>query len=149
MLPTIRLATAENVATIARIVHDAYNKYVTRIGQLPGPRLEDYAAQVAANLVHVCQDDTGIAGVIVLEPQPDHLLLDNVAVAPAWQGQGIGRLLLEFADAEARRRGFSELRLYTHALMHENQALYSRLGWREYAREEQDGFQHVFMRKRL
>ena len=47
------------------------------------------------------------------------------------------------------RRGHGELRLYTHALMHENQALYSRLGFVETYRAEQAGFPRVFMRKHI
>ena len=31
--------------------------------------------------------------------------------------------------------------------MHENIALYTKLGWQEYGRGEQAGFQRVFMRK--
>jgi len=30
---------------------------------------------------------------------------------------------------------------YTHVLMHENIVLYTKLGWREYGRGEQSGFQ--------
>lgn len=145
----IRPAVAADVPAIARIVHDAYVKYVARIGREPGPMLDDYAARVAAGEVSVCVEADRIVGVLVLLPAAGYLLLDNIAVEPAWQGRGVGRMLLDFADAEARRRGYAELRLYTHALMHENQALYTRLGWQEYARGEQNGFQRVFMRKGL
>lgn len=143
----IRPATEADVPAVAAIVYDAYVKYVARIGRQPGPMLDDYAARVAAGEVSVCVEGDAIAGILVLEPAPDHLLLDNIAVAPAWQGRGVGRMLLDFADAEARRAGFAELRLYTHVLMHENIALYRHLGWQEYARGEQSGFQRVFMRK--
>ena len=146
-MPVIRRAVVADVPAIERIVHDAYMKYVDRIGKPPGPMLDDYAARVAAGEVSVCAEGDAIAGILVLEPAADHLLLDNIAVAPAWQGRGVGRLLLDFADAEARRVGHAELRLYTHVLMHENIALYTKLGWQEYGRGEQAGFQRVFMRK--
>jgi GNAT superfamily N-acetyltransferase len=146
-VPAIRRAVAADVPAIERIVHDAYVKYVDRIGKQPGPMLDDYAARVAAGEVSVCGEADALAGILLLEPASDHLLLDNIAVAPAWQGRGVGRLLLDFADAEARRAGYTELRLYTHVLMHENIALYTRLGWQETGRGEQAGFQRVFMRK--
>lgn len=146
---SIRPAVAADVPAITSVVHDAYVKYVARIGKPPGPMLDDYAARVAAGQAWVCVEGDAVAGILVLEPEPDHLLLDNIAVAPAWQGKGVGRMLMEFADAEARRAGFAELRLYTHVLMHENIALYARTGWEEYARGEQAGFQRVFMRKRV
>jgi ribosomal protein S18 acetylase RimI-like enzyme len=147
--PIIRAAHADDVPAIARIVHDAYMKYVPVIGKKPGPMLDNYAEHVAAGEVSICIRGTEVAGILVLIDAPDHLLLDNIAVAPSWQGRGIGRMLLHFANAEARRRGFSELRLYTHVKMTENIALYSRQGWEEYARGEQAGYERVFMRKRV
>jgi ribosomal protein S18 acetylase RimI-like enzyme len=147
--PIIRTARDDDVLAIARIVHDAYVKYVQRIGKKPGPMLDNYAELVAAGEVSICIGGSEVAGILVLIDAPDHLLLDNIAVAPSWQGRGIGRMLLHFADAEARRRGFSELRLYTHVKMTENIALYSRQGWEEYARGEQAGYERVFMRKRV
>ncbi|MBV9898154.1 MAG: GNAT family N-acetyltransferase, partial [Chloroflexi bacterium] len=66
-----------------------------------------------------------------------------------WQGRGLGKRLLEFAEGEAKRLGFSEVRLYTNALMTENRALYARVGYVEYERRDVDGRDTVFMRKRL
>lgn len=141
----IRPADAADLPAIERIVRDAYTKYIARIGKPPGPMQDDYAALVRSHSVWVAGDPIG--GAIVLLPEDDHLLLDNVAVDPAAQGRGIGRALIEFAEAEARRRGFAELRLYTHQTMTENIALYSRTGWQETGRGEQDGFARVFFRK--
>ena len=146
---TIRPAAAADVATIRAIVDAAYGIYIPRMGKPPGPMLDDYDALVAAGRVSVLDADGAIAGAIVLLPQEDHLLLDNVAVAPAFQGRGLGRALMAFADDEARRLGFDEVRLYTHVVMTENQALYTRLGFEETHRGEQDGYERVFMRKRL
>lgn len=145
----IRPARPADLADIARIVDDAYAHYVERMGQRPGPMDDDYPARIAAHAVWVIERDDAIAGLVVLLPQPDHLLLDNVAVARSHQGQGIGRLLVGFAEAEARRRGFGEIRLYTHVTMVENQRLYRRLGFEETHRGEQAGFARVFMRKPL
>jgi ribosomal protein S18 acetylase RimI-like enzyme len=145
----IRPAHPTDLPDIARIVADAYGHYVERMGQRPGPMDDDYPARIAAHAVWVIERDGAIAGLVVVLPEPDHLLLDNVAVARNHQGQGIGRLLVGFAEAEARRRGFGEIRLYTHVTMVENQRLYRRLGFEETHRGEQAGFARVFMRKRL
>ncbi len=141
----IRPADAADLPAVQRIVNDAYTKYIARIGKPPGPMNDDYAALIRAHQVWVMGEPT--AGAIVLLPEPDHLLLDNVAVDPTAQGQGIGRALIAFAETEARRRGFSELRLYTHETMVENIALYARTGWTETGRAEQNGFARVFFRK--
>ena len=142
----IRPADIADLAAIARIVAAAYTKYIERIGKPPGPMLDDYAALIRAHAVWVTDD---LSGLIVLLAEPDHLLLDNIAVDPALQGRGVGRALMRFAEAEARRRGFPALRLYTHETMTENIALYSRTGWEETGRAAQDGYRRVFFRKAL
>jgi ribosomal protein S18 acetylase RimI-like enzyme len=147
--PAIRAATPDDVAAVERVVESAYALYVERIGKKPGPMLDDYAARIAEGAVSVLLDAGAVVGVLVLLPEPDHLLLDNVAVLPSQAGRGLGRRLMNFAEAEARRRGYDEIRLYTHALMHENLALYPRLGYVEYARAAQAGYDRVFMRKRI
>lgn len=108
---------------------------------------DDYALRQAEGTLWILEEDGAMAGVVVLIEKYDHLLLDNVAVAPDRQGEGLGRMLLDFAAAEATRRGHREMRLYTHALMTENLDLYCRLGWKEYARGEPGGFDRVFMLK--
>jgi ribosomal protein S18 acetylase RimI-like enzyme len=145
----IRPAEPADQPAIERVVHDAYIGYVARIGKQPGPMLDDYGTLIAAGEAWVLEDAGPIVGVLILLAAPDHLLLDNIAVAPARQGSGVGRRLLDFAEAEARRRGLREIRLYTHELMVENQALYRRIGYVETHRAEQAGFRRVFMRKPL
>jgi ribosomal protein S18 acetylase RimI-like enzyme len=146
----IRCARPEDRAAIEAIVNAAYAIYVERIGKPPGPMLDDYAGLIADGMVSVFADTDGtIAAVIVLVPQPDHLLLDNIAVRPDRQSRGLGRRLIEFAEDEARRLGFAELRLYTHEKMTENIALYARLGFVETGRSHQAGYDRVFMRKRV
>jgi ribosomal protein S18 acetylase RimI-like enzyme len=147
--PLIRAATAADAAAIGQIVEQAYRHYIPRIGKPPGPMLDDYATRVAEGVVWVIEDESGLAGVIVLLPRPHHLLLDNVAVAPTRQGSGLGRRLLAFAEAEAVRRGYREIRLYTHQTMTENQRLYAAIGYEETGRGTEAGYDRVFMRKRL
>jgi GNAT superfamily N-acetyltransferase len=133
------MATPADVAAIERVAQTAYAKYVDRIGKPPGPMLDDYAARVAEGNVRVLEDARGLVGILVLLPQPGHLLLDNFAVAPERQGEGIGRRLLAAAESEALQRGFDELRLYTNAAMHENLVMYAKLGWEDYGRTETGG----------
>ena len=99
--------------------------------------------------VWVAEAEQQIIGGLVLIAEEDYLLLDNIAVHPDHQGRGVGRALLELADAEASSQGYRELRLYTHETMTENIALYARNGWVETHREHQSGYARVFMRKRL
>ena len=144
----IRPATAQDRAAVEAIVDAAYSIYVERIGKAPGPMLDDYARLIDEGSVSVFEMPDGvIAALIVLLPQADHLLLNNVAVHPDHQGRGLGRRLVAFAESEARRLGYAELRLYTHQRMTENIALYARLGFRETGRGTEAGYDRVFMTK--
>jgi ribosomal protein S18 acetylase RimI-like enzyme len=146
----IRRAGPHDRAAIEAIVAAAYAKYVVRIDQPPGPMLDDYAALIEAGAIDVwAEPDGAVTALIVLLPQSDHLLLDNIAVRPDRQRQGLGRRLMGFAEGEARRLGHVELRLYTHQTMTENIALYRRLGFVETGRGRQGGYERVFMTKRL
>lgn len=86
---------------------------------------------------------------LVLVPESDHLLLDNIAVRPDCQGQGFGRVLIEFAEREAKRLGYTKLRLYTHEKMTENIDLYRRIGFMETGRGQRGSYDRVFMAKDL
>ena len=147
--PRIRAATAADVPAIAEIVDQAYRHNIARMGKPPGPMLDDYAARVLEGVVWVLDEGSLIAGIIVLLPATDYLLLDNIAVSPARQGFGLGRRLLAFAEAEALQRGYREIRLYTHQTMVENQRLYASIGYEETGRGTEAGYDRVFMRKQL
>ena len=147
--PRIRAATPADVPAIADVVDQAYRHYIARIGKPPGPMLDDYAARVLEGVVWVLDEGSVIAAIIVLLPVTDYLLLDNIAVSPARQGLGLGRRLLAFAEAEALRSGYLEIRLYTHRTMVENQRLYASIGYEETGRGTEAGYDRVFMRKQL
>ena len=147
--PRIRPASPDDVPCIEALVNAAYRHYIPRIGKPPGPMTDDYSARVAEGAVWVLTVDGGIAGIVVLIPRSDYMLLDNVAVSPERQGTGLGRRLIGFAEAMAKENGFTEIQLYTNAAMHENLTMYTRLGYREFARNLQDGFHRVFMKKQL
>jgi N-acetylglutamate synthase-like GNAT family acetyltransferase len=145
----IRLARAADVAAIAAIVQDAYSIYIARNGKIPGPMRDDYAVLVDAQRVHVLEDGGEIIGLLVLIPEQQAMLLDNVAVTPRAQGRGFGVRLIDFAEQCARAAGFAAIRLYTQDVMTENLALYSRLGFVETHRAEEIGLNRIYMRKTL
>jgi GNAT superfamily N-acetyltransferase len=145
----IRPARPADADAVAACVHLAYEKYVARIGRLPKPMLANYASAIAQHQVWVVDGEVGVAAVLELIPEDDHLLIENVAVDPARQGGGLGRRLMAFAEDEAGRQGFAALRLYTNAKFVENIASYERLGYVETGREPYKESAVVFMRKRL
>ncbi len=111
--------------------------------------LDHYGALIDAGQVQVALRDDAVQGILVLIPQEDAMLLDNVAVAPEAQGSGLGRLMLEFAERAAIKAGYHAITLYTNEAMRENIALYARIGYAETHRVEEKGLRRVYMRKPL
>jgi GNAT superfamily N-acetyltransferase len=144
-----RLAEPADGPAVETLVREAYSPYVARIGREPAPMTTDYAPAITAGQVWIVRSDDDLAGVIVLIPAPNHLLVENLAVRPDHQGQGIGSRLLAHADEQARLMGFGEVRLYTNAAMTENLEYYPRQGFRETHRAIDAGFARVFFTKTL
>ena len=146
---SLRRATRDDVAAVTSCVCAAYLPWIPAVGRQPGPMLEDYAEVIATHDVHVAERDGAIVGVLVLDVVDGGVFVDNVCVAPVVQKAGLGRLLLYFAEAEARRRGQAAIALSTHEQMASNLAMYARLGYVVVARRTVDGYPRVFLRKAL
>jgi N-acetylglutamate synthase-like GNAT family acetyltransferase len=145
----IRIATEADRQAILECVDDAYGMYIDRIGKKPAPMLADYAELISKSLVYVATDQEQLKGLIVLLLKGDYLLIENVAVRNLFQGQGIGRSLIEFAFTSAEEAGTQEVRLYTNELMSENLLYYAKLGFIQLDRSTEDGYRRVHMSKSL
>ncbi|MEV5340963.1 GNAT family N-acetyltransferase [Streptomyces sp. NPDC052676] len=143
----IRPAVAADVPAVKSVTDAAYHPYIARIGVVPQPMEADHAADVAAGRVFVTGDP--VTGLVVLDAYEDHLFLDSVAVRPDAHGQGVGRRLLRFVDARARALGLSEIRLYTNAMMWENQKIYPRYGYEVVERRVDGPYDRIHYRKLL
>ena len=143
----IRPAVPADVPAVDRLTRDAYRVYIPAIGREPAPMTADHAALVAAGEVRVAEADGRVAGALVTRPRGGALLLESVAVDPAFQGRGIGRALIADAEAQAAALGLEAVELYTNAAMTANLALYPRLGYTEISRRTDEGFDRVFFRK--
>ena len=126
----LRRAVAEDAAAVRALTRAAYAKWVPLIGREPKPMQADYERAVCEHRIDLALRADELAGLIETIEQPDHLLIENVAVAPAFQGKGVGRRLMAHAERLAVELGRTELRLYTNARFTENVALYRRLGYR-------------------
>lgn len=147
--PNLRPATVADAPAVTACVCEAYLPYIERIGRQPGPMLDDYAQVILSSQVHVAELHGKVVGAIVLQITDEGFYIDNVAVRPAVKGSGIGRLLLELAEREAKRQGYDSMYLATHELMGENLALYARIGYVEFDRRVVNTYPRVLMRKRL
>ena len=134
--PTLRQAAASDAAAVRAIVRAAYAKWVPVIGREPKPMGADYEKAVAEHRVDLACLGGELAALIETIAAPDHLLIENVAVAPAFQGRGLGRFLMAHAERLAAEQGHVEMRLYTNKMFAENVRLYLALGYRIDREEE-------------
>jgi len=125
----LRSAVAADAAAIRGLTRDAYAKWVPLIGREPLPMTVDYAEAVKQHRIDLLYLDGTLAGLIEMVPAPDHLLIENIAVSPAYQGRGLGRHLMDHAEKVAASRGCAEIRLYTNKLFAENVRLYQKAGY--------------------
>ncbi len=146
---SLRSAIGADASKVTALVNAAYGHYVERIGMRPQPMTDDYAEVIRSSQVTVAESHGIIVGVIVIAITDEGFVIDNIAVHPSHRGKGIGKALLEFAEAEARRAGFDSIYLFTHEKMTENLALYSKIGYVEYEQRSRGEFSLVYMRKRL
>lgn len=109
--------------------------------------------QKAAQEIAFAAIDKGrIVGCVFLKPEESSLYIGKLAVHPAAQGQGIGRLLLARAEATARELGLSSLRLETRVELTENHRLFAAWGFRKTAENRHAGYDRttsIEMRKPL
>lgn len=145
----IRRALPFDAPAVRELTRAAYAKWVSAIGREPTPMTVDYDARVRGHRIELLHVNGRLAALIELVPEAAHLLIENVAVLPAFQGQGHGRRLLAHAETVAASLGLSVMRLYTNPLFAGNVQFYGRLGY-EVDREEpfKEGVT-VYMSKQL
>ena len=145
----MRRATLDDAKDIATLTDATYGKYVPRMRRKPQPMTADYHEIIAEHVVWLLLLGGQLAGLLILMEQPGALLIYSVAVKPEWQGRGLGRYLLAWAEQQARAAGHTEIRLYTNEHMVENIDLYRRAGYQETRREHYVGSNIVHMAKAL
>ena len=146
---TLRDAAPADADAVAALVDAAYLHHVERLGGKPGPMTLDYDEVLARDRATLAELDGTLVGVVVLSEDDEGFCISNVAVHPRHRGRGVGRQLLEHAEAAARSAGHQSIYLFTHELMTENLSLYTRIGYVEYARRDRGRATLVFLRKPL
>lgn len=133
----IRKALARDADGLRSCMESAYTPYLERMGGARLPPMDvDYLSEITDYPTWVAEENGTIVGGLIMSFEDDRAWIANIAVEPDCQGQGIGGALMRLAESEAGSRGFSELHLATHVLLHENVSLYRHLGWQETGRDE-------------
>lgn len=128
-LPSLRTATDADADDVRALTRAAYAPWVGVIGREPLPMRADYAHAVRAHRIDLLHLDGELAALVEMVLKPDHLLIENIAVAPPQQGRGLGTLLLRHAEHVACTLGHRLVRLYTNRAFDRNVQLYLRRGY--------------------
>src|SRR5215470_1784785 len=146
----LRRATAADAANVRALTRAAYAKWVPLIGREPIPMTADYDRAVVDHIIDLWEDRGELLALIEAIRASDHLSIENIAVRPDQQGNGLGSKLLDHAERFAISLGLDEIRLYTNAAFASNLSFYSRRGYQEYQRGSLlPGSVTIFMRKRV
>jgi len=146
---TLRLGREGDADAIRALTREAYAKWVEIIGREPLPMQVDYAGALRKHRFDLLHVGERLVALIETVPQSDFLLIENVAVLPAYQGRGFGRRLLDLAEELAATSHCACVRLYTNKLFAENVGLYEARGYRVEREEEFKGGVVVHMMKPL
>lgn len=145
----IRRAGPKDAEAVRGLVREAYAKWVPLIGREPLPMRADYDRAVREHDIRLLSVEGRLAALIEVIAEADHLVIENVAVAPDHQGRGLGRHLMRRAEGIARRANLPRLCLLTNAAFEANIRLYGSLGFRIDRTELFMGGTTVYMSKAI
>ena len=137
---TIRVATPSDRERIARLVNEAFGveRWLKKGG---ADRLNETEGELDRLLQRgsflLLEQEGEAVACVYIEPRGERCYLGLLSVAPARQGQGLGRVVQAAAEAFARAQGCRWMDLRVVSPRRERLVpLYERMGYDETAREE-------------
>ena len=103
----------------------------------------DFARKAGEEHLIVAAVGGTLVGCLFCRSQVDWLYIGKMAVAPAVQGSGVGRLLIDAARRLAKEEGLDGLELETRIELTENHHTFSRLGFIKTAEGSHPGYTTV------
>lgn len=107
---------------------------------------EDLSAD-AQNAIFIAEHEGNVIGCVMLYPIADEekIKLRQMAVYDEWQGKGVGKLLVDAAEAYAKEKGYLSIILHARKIA---EGFYKRLGYYTTSSEFTEvGIPHVVMEK--
>ena len=136
-IPTLRSAVVTDAGAIRALSRAAYARWVPLIGREPWPMTADYAEALRkGHRIDLLHKGEVLAGLVEMILEPDHLMIENVAVLPAHQGQGLGRFLLNQSCACARQLGMESMLLEVRPSNLRALDIYQRYGFEQIGRRK-------------
>ena len=144
---TLRLGTLSDVDAVRDLTREAYSKWISLIGREPLPMTVDFRAALQSHRFDLLYRGEDLVALIETIRCSDHLYVENLAVSPRYQKQGLGRRLLFNAEGVAREAGFNAIRLMTNETFTGNVKFYLSGGYKIEGREPIAGGVRVDMLK--
>ena len=104
----VRKAKSSDSEALTACMRAAYMAYLSRLGgiTLP-PMVVDYEEEIRSYPVWIAESDKLLVGGLILMPEDEYMTIANIAVHPEFQGNGLGRGLMEFGETQAKQKGYS------------------------------------------
>ena len=146
----IERAGPSDAQAVKSLTREAYAAWADLIGREPLPMRADYARAVVDHHIDLLRVQGTLVALIEMIPKTDHLLVENLAVRPRYQGQGYGRALMAHAEQVARSAQLRAVQLYTNQRFERNIAFYLSLGYAiEWEQEMSPGIVAIHMSKHV
>ncbi len=148
----IREAIPSDSVSITNCMRESFKKYVPLIGKEPEPMILNYDEVIRNEFVYVMEvkDTAELIGAIVLaNGDKDFMWLDILGIYDKFQNFGYGKKLIKYGESVMREKGFKESRVFTNVKFANTIAIYKHLGYVEYDRREDRGYDRVFLKKTL
>jgi ribosomal protein S18 acetylase RimI-like enzyme len=149
--PSMRLrqAVPADAEAVKALTRAAYARWCAVIGREPLPMSADQERAIREHRVDLAFIGEALAGLVEMVARHHDLLIESLAVDPAWQGRGLGERLLRHAETVAAELGLGAVRLYTNALFASNVAFYRARGYRVEREEPFRGGTVIHMMRQL
>ena len=151
---SIDYAQMHDVPRYEQVLRAAFDAYVGQLGRTQAADAYAWLPDAVVEKRVVCAHTGGsLVGVAIFKDKGATREIEQIAVSPAQQGQGIGSALINWIELDGKRRGIEELALDTAEMMTDLIRLYQRHGFfiarKGPARHKLDDHPRVYMFKTI
>jgi ribosomal protein S18 acetylase RimI-like enzyme len=145
MEPTIKKATLEDIHALNKLVNSAYRGESSKKGWTTEAHLLEGTRTTEAELIEIISKkenglfiyvEEEILGCVLLIQKINKLYLGMLTVNPDLQNKGIGKRLLDFAEAHAKSLNLNTIEMTVIATRQELIAYYNRKGYLDTGKRE-------------